>query len=106
MQGAAAVTSADAKKSEILVVGSLAYDSITTPVGRRDRTLGGSANYFSLAASMMANVNVVGVVGEDYADADLNLLKDRGVRTEGLQKVAGDTFFWEGKYENAMNEAV
>jgi sugar/nucleoside kinase (ribokinase family) len=92
--------------SEILVVGSLAYDSITTPVGRRDRTLGGSANYFSLAASLMANVNVVGVVGEDYADADLKLLKERGVRTDGLKKVAGDTFFWEGKYENSMNEAV
>ena len=105
MQGAVAVT-ADSKKSEILVVGSLAYDSITTPIGHRDRTLGGSANYFSLAACLTANVNVVGVVGQDYADADLKLLKDRGVRTEGLQKVAGDTFFWEGKYEAAMNEAI
>lgn len=94
MQGAVAVTStADSKKSEILVVGSLAYDSITTPVGRRERTLGGSANYFSLAASLSAKVNVVGVVGEDYLDDDLRLLKDRGVRTDGLQKVAGDTFF-------------
>ncbi len=51
------------KKAEILVVGSLAYDSISTPFGRRERTLGGSANYFSLAASLMSNVNVVGVVG-------------------------------------------
>jgi sugar/nucleoside kinase (ribokinase family) len=92
--------------AEILVVGSLAYDSISTPFGKRDRVLGGSANYFSLAASLMAQVNVVGVVGEDYAAEDYDLLKSRGVRLEGLQKVPGKTFYWEGKYEHAMNEAI
>lgn len=106
MQGAAPSAVSHSKNSEILVVGSLAYDSITTPMGRREKTLGGSANYFSLAASLSAKVNVVGVVGEDYADADLKLLKDRGVRTEGLQKLPGETFFWEGKYERSMNEAI
>lgn len=107
MRGAEAIgTSAISKRKEILVVGSLAYDSISTPVGKRDRTLGGSANYFSLAASLMAQVNVVGVVGQDYLPSDLQLLKDRGVRTEGLQQTAGDTFFWEGKYEASMNEAI
>ena len=58
--------------SQILVVGSLAYDSIKTPSGSADRALGGSANYFSVAASLLSQVRVVGVVGEDYAEADKN----------------------------------
>jgi len=91
--------------SDILVVGSLAYDSIETPSGRVARALGGSANYFSLAASLYAKVRVVGVVGEDYEEADYKLLKDRGVDLEGLEKVPGKTFHWEGKYEGDMNEA-
>lgn len=91
--------------SEILVVGSLAYDSIETPTGRADRALGGSANYFSLAAGLLSKVRVVGVVGEDYNEADYNLLKSRGVDLSGLEKVPGKTFHWEGKYEGQMNEA-
>ncbi len=103
---AAVGASSDLKKSEILVVGSLAYDSISTPFGKRERTLGGSANYFAVSASLFAQVNVVGVVGEDYKDSDLQILKDRGVRTDGLQKNSGKTFFWEGKYEASMNDAI
>ncbi|HEY8270292.1 MAG TPA: PfkB family carbohydrate kinase [Pseudobdellovibrionaceae bacterium] len=91
--------------SDILVVGSLAYDSIETPSGRVDRALGGSANYFSLAASLFAKVRVVGVVGEDYEESDYKLLQARGVDLEGLEKVSGKTFHWEGKYEGDMNEA-
>ncbi len=91
--------------SDILVVGSLAYDSIETPSGRVDRALGGSANYFSLAASLFAKVRVVGVVGEDYEESDYKLLQSRGVDLEGLEKVSGKTFHWEGKYEGDMNEA-
>lgn len=91
--------------SEILVVGSLAYDSISTPAGKSERTLGGSANYFSLAASLFAPVRVVGVVGEDYADSDLKLLTDRKVDVTGLQKKAGKTFHWAGAYDGNMNEA-
>jgi len=91
--------------SDILVVGSLAYDSIETPTGKVARALGGSANYFSLAASLFAKVRVVGVVGEDYEEADYQLLKSRGVDLEGLEKVPGKTFHWEGKYEGDMNEA-
>jgi sugar/nucleoside kinase (ribokinase family) len=91
--------------SEILVVGSLAYDSIETPTGRVDRALGGSANYFSLAAGLFAKVRVVGVVGEDYGAEDYNLLKSRNVDLSGLEKVPGKTFHWEGKYEGQMNEA-
>jgi sugar/nucleoside kinase (ribokinase family) len=91
--------------SDILVVGSLAYDSISTPAGKTDRTLGGSANYFSLAASLFAKVKVVGVVGDDYAPNDLALLTSRGVDVAGLQKKAGKTFHWAGAYDGNMNEA-
>ncbi|MEY4615892.1 MAG: hypothetical protein RJB66_852 [Pseudomonadota bacterium] len=89
----------------ILVVGSLAYDSIETPRGKVEKTLGGSANYFAVAASMYSPVRVVGVVGEDYADSDLALLRDRNVDTTGMVKTAGKTFHWEGAYEGDMNEA-
>lgn len=89
----------------ILVVGSLAYDSIETPKGKIERTLGGSANYFSVAASLLAPVRVVGVVGEDYEEEDLAVLKDRGVDLSGMTKAQGKTFHWEGYYEGDMNEA-
>lgn len=92
--------------SEILVVGSLAYDSIETPSGRVDRALGGSANYFSLAASLRAPVRVVGVVGEDYANSDIELLRSRGVDLSGMAVVKGKTFHWEGYYEGDLNEAI
>ncbi|WII73530.1 PfkB family carbohydrate kinase [Bdellovibrio sp. 22V] len=91
--------------SEILVVGSLAYDSIQTPSGKVDRALGGSANYFSLAASLFSKVRVVGVVGEDYEQHDYELLNSRGVDLSGLSKVPGKTFHWAGSYEGDMNEA-
>lgn len=91
--------------SEILVVGSLAYDSIQTPSGRADRALGGSANYFSLAASLFSKVRVVGVVGEDYDQKDYELLNARGVDLAGLSRVPGKTFHWAGSYEGDMNEA-
>lgn len=91
--------------SHLLVVGSLAYDSIQTPSGKVDRALGGSANYFSLAASLFAPVRVVGVVGEDYAEVDKALLSEHGVDLSGVTKVPGKTFHWEGKYEGDLNEA-
>lgn len=91
--------------SPLLVVGSLAYDSIQTPSGKIDKTLGGSANYFSLAASLFSHVRVVGVVGEDYASADKDLLKQRNVDLSGIETVSGKTFHWEGKYEGDLNEA-
>ena len=79
--------------SNILVVGSLAYDTISTPHGRVDRALGGSANYFSLAASLFSKVRVVGVVGEDYDAGDLEMLRvhepDRASQSGGEQ-IAGD----------------
>lgn len=92
--------------SEVLVVGSLAYDSIATPVGRVQRTLGGSANYFSLASSLFTQVRVVGVVGEDYEGQDRQLLEERNVDLSGLRTVAGKTFHWAGEYREDMNEAI
>jgi sugar/nucleoside kinase (ribokinase family) len=92
--------------SEILVVGSVAYDTISTPKGKTEQTLGGSANYFSCAASLYSDINVVGVVGDDYAESDLELLRSKNVNLDGLQQVSGKTFHWEGKYEDDMNEAI
>lgn len=90
----------------ILVVGSVGYDTITTPKGTRQNILGGSANYFSLAASHFAPIRVVGVVGEDYQTEHKQMLLDRRVNLDGLQQVAGKTFSWEGKYQDDMNEAT
>ncbi|MFO7798639.1 PfkB family carbohydrate kinase [Rhodohalobacter sp.] len=89
----------------LLVVGSVAYDGIETPFGKTDRILGGSATYISLAASYFANqINLVGVVGKDFADDDIELLKSKDVDLEGLQiDKSGDTFFWQGKYHYDLN---
>ncbi|HMN69250.1 MAG TPA: PfkB family carbohydrate kinase [Bdellovibrionales bacterium] len=92
--------------SAILVVGSVGYDTITTPKGQRENILGGSANYFSLAASIYSPVRVVGVVGQDYKPEHRGWLEQRKVDLRGLQQVPGLTFHWEGKYENDMNEAI
>ncbi|MDX1670974.1 MAG: PfkB family carbohydrate kinase [Balneolaceae bacterium] len=90
----------------ILVVGSVAYDGIETPFGKVDRTLGGSATYISMAASYFHEpVQLVGVVGNDFADADLQLLKDKGIDLQGLQvDDSGKTFFWRGKYHYDLNK--
>lgn len=89
----------------LLVVGSVAYDGIETPFGKKDRILGGSATYISLAASYFASqINLVGVVGKDFADEDIELLKNKNVDLEGLQiDKSGNTFFWQGKYHYDLN---
>ena len=92
--------------SAILVVGSVGYDTITTPQGKREGILGGSANYFSLAASLYSPVRVVGVVGQDYKPEHRQRLEGRNVDLRGLQQVAGNTFAWEGRYEKDMNNAI
>lgn len=92
--------------SAIVVVGSLAYDSIATPKGSVNRVLGGSSNYFSLAASHFSQVHVVGVVGEDYNAADLQILRDRSVDVEGIVRAPGKTFHWKGEYHADMNDAI
>ncbi len=92
--------------SEVLVVGSLAYDSVKTPSGSAEKSLGGSANYFSVSASFFTSVRVVGVVGSDYQDSDREILKSRNVDLAGMQVVTGETFHWAGTYEKNLNEAV
>ncbi|MBK9293125.1 MAG: bifunctional hydroxymethylpyrimidine kinase/phosphomethylpyrimidine kinase [Oligoflexia bacterium] len=90
---------------QILVVGSLAYDSVKTPSGEVNSAIGGSANYFGLSASLFAPVRVVGVVGNDYAEEHSLMLTKRGVDVSGVQKVEGKTFHWAGEYSGDMNEA-
>ncbi|PJB79192.1 MAG: sugar kinase [Acidobacteria bacterium CG_4_9_14_3_um_filter_49_7] len=90
----------------IVAVGSVAYDSLKTPYGERERVLGGSATYFSIGASLFSHVNLVGVVGEDFEDDDLDLLKSRNVSLEGLVHRPGKTFFWKGEYGENLNEAI
>lgn len=89
----------------LLVVGSVAYDGIETPFGKKDRILGGSATYISLASSYFTeHINLVGVVGKDFSDDDIELLKSRKIDLEGLQiDESGNTFFWKGKYHHDLN---
>ena len=90
----------------LLVVGSIAIDSVETPSGKADEALGGSAAYFSYAASYFCPVRLVGVIGEDFPDDYLSLLKNReNIDTSGVQVQAGKTFRWRGKYEGDMNVA-
>ena len=89
----------------LLVVGSVAYDTIQTPTALRERVIGGSATYFSYAASYFTPVRLVGVVGDDWDEAHTQVLKARGVDTSGLQVVPGEkTFYWKGKYLSNMND--
>jgi sugar/nucleoside kinase (ribokinase family) len=82
----------------LVVVGSVALDTIETPYGRKERVLGGSCVYFSLAASFFTKPKIVGVVGEDFPQEYLEILKEREIDLEGLKISSGKTFFWEGKY--------
>lgn len=91
--------------NDILVVGSVALDSVKTPFGETNEALGGSATYASYAASFFTGVRMVGVVGEDFPRQHIDLLKDRGVQMEGLQIAKGKTFRWAGSYEYDLNEA-
>lgn len=89
----------------LLVVGSVAFDSVKTPTDSRENVLGGSAVYFSYAASYFTGVNLVGVVGEDWPDEHTKLLQDRKIDTSGLQIIkGGETFRWSGEYEPNMND--
>jgi len=88
----------------VLVVGSMAYDSVETPFAKVDDTLGGSATFFAAAASYFAPVNLVAVVGDDFNFADIDFFKNKPVDLEGLKTEPGKTFRWSGKYLNNMND--
>ncbi len=89
----------------ILVVGSVALDSVRTPFGHIQEGLGGSATYFSTAASFFTQVRLVAVVGEDFPQAHVEFLKSRKVDVQGLQRVHGRTFRWAGEYGFDLNQA-
>ena len=88
----------------ITVVGSLAFDTVATPFGTRERMLGGAATHFSLAASFFDTVRVVGTVGDDFGPSELGVLASRGVLTDDIERVpGGETFFWHGEYGCDLN---
>jgi sugar/nucleoside kinase (ribokinase family) len=90
----------------VTVVGSVAFDALETPYGRRERILGGAATHFSLAASFFADVRVVGVVGEDFGEQELAVFAARGINTDDLDRVQGArSFFWKGRYDEDMQVA-
>ncbi|RMH21628.1 MAG: sugar kinase, partial [Gemmatimonadetes bacterium] len=87
----------------VLVVGSVALDSVETPFGTAERVLGGSAVFFSAAASIFCPVQVVGVVGDDYPWDELDFLRERGVDLSGVERTPGESFFWAGRYAYDLN---
>jgi sugar/nucleoside kinase (ribokinase family) len=90
----------------LLVVGSVAFDALETPFGKVDRTLGGAATYFSVAASAFTRVNLVGVVGTDFTVEDENIFKGRRIDLSGLERAEGKTFFWAGRYGVDPNDRL
>jgi sugar/nucleoside kinase (ribokinase family) len=98
-------TGAAERGGEILVVGSVALDSVRTPYGEAEEVLGGSASYFSLSASHFAPVRVVAVVGEDFPAAGRALLAERAIDLSGLETASGRTFRWRGEYSAELGHA-
>jgi sugar/nucleoside kinase (ribokinase family) len=89
-----------------LAVGSVAFDAVETPFGKRERMLGGSATHFSLSASFFTDVRVVGVVGGDFGEGEMSVFREHEINTDDLERVAdGKTFFWSGRYEFDLNTA-
>ncbi len=89
----------------ILVVGSVAFDSVETPFGKEEDILGGSATYFSTSASFFTDVNLVAVVGEDFPREHIEFLQSRNIDLTGLARMSGKTFHWKGRYGYDLNEA-
>jgi sugar/nucleoside kinase (ribokinase family) len=89
----------------IVVVGSVAFDSLETPYGKREQALGGSANYFSLSAAFFSQVKLCAIIGEDFPEDHVKQLKTRGIDTAGLVTAPGKTFHWKGRYGLDLNEA-
>ena len=87
----------------ILVVGTVAFDSIETPFGSAERVLGGSASYFAVAASFFSPVKIVGIIGQDFPEEYLTIFSGRGVDLEGLRREKGETFHWRGRYHEDLN---
>jgi sugar/nucleoside kinase (ribokinase family) len=90
----------------LLVVGSVAFDALESPYGKVERTVGGAATYFAVAASFFAPVSLVGIVGDDFTQEDEKIFHGRHIDTDGLERAAGKTFFWAGRYSQNLNERV
>ncbi len=90
----------------LLVVGSVAFDALESPYGKVERTVGGAATYFAVAASFFAPVRLVAVVGDDFTTRDEEVFRGRHIDTEGLERAEGKTFFWAGRYSENLNERV
>ena len=88
---------------DLTVVGSVALDTVETPAGKNDEGLGGAATYFALAAANYAPVNLIGIVGEDFPEEYVRLLQDKGINLDGLERAAGKTFRWSGRYHEDIN---
>ncbi len=88
----------------LVVIGSVAYDAVETPHGKRERMLGGACTYIALSASYFTPTSIVGVVGTDFADEDRALLASKNVDLRGVEQVDGKTFFWSGVYSDDMND--
>ncbi len=89
----------------LLVVGSMAFDSVKTPFGEASNVLGGSATYFSTSASFFTPVDLIAVVGEDFPEEHIQFLSSRNINVDGLERRAGKTFRWRGEYSYQLNEA-
>ena len=90
---------------KLLVVGSMAFDTVRTPFGEANDVLGGSATYFSTSASFFTDVDLIAVVGEDFPEEHLSFLRNRGINLAGLERRPGKTFRWKGEYTYQLNEA-
>jgi sugar/nucleoside kinase (ribokinase family) len=87
-------------------VGSVAFDALESPYGKVERTVGGAATYFAVAASFFAPVSLVGIVGDDFTQEDEKIFHGRHIDTDGLERATGKTFFWAGRYSQNLNERV
>ncbi len=90
----------------LLVVGSVAFDGLESPYGKVERTLGGAATYFAVAASFFTPVHLVAIVGDDFTEKDAGVFRGRRIDCEGLERAVGKTFFWAGRYSENLNERV
>src|SRR5437879_5714076 len=91
--------------ADILVVGSLAYDDVSTPFASRDDVLGGAASYVAAAAALYGNVRLFGVVGDDFRDEDIRRLRQRGIDIAGIERRPGKSFRWKGTYDFVKDTA-
>jgi sugar/nucleoside kinase (ribokinase family) len=104
MEGTLSMNSTHQEGGDLLIVGSVAFDSVETPAGCVEMALGGSACYASLAASYFSNPRVVAIVGEDFGEEHIAKLESHGIDTDGIAKVPGKTFHWRGKYRDNFKE--